>query len=81
MLFSSLAVDDNIPEEQHNTVRPEPVEGQPPWHPEYPLPDSLDAIELVMAFEEEFGIEVDDDDIEKIVTVADATAYVDKHLT
>lgn len=40
--------------------------------------DSLDAIELVMAFKEEFGIEVPDDDIEKIETVGGALAYLKK---
>ena len=39
--------------------------------------DSLDTIELVMAFEEAFGIEIPDEDAEKIKTVQDAIAYVD----
>jgi acyl carrier protein len=38
--------------------------------------DSLDQIELIMRFEEEFGVEIPDDEAEKIVTVADALAYV-----
>jgi acyl carrier protein len=38
--------------------------------------DSLDTVELVMAFEEEFGIEIPDEDAEKIVTVGDATQYI-----
>lgn len=38
--------------------------------------DSLDIVELVMAFEEEFGIEIPDEDAEKIVKVKDAMAYV-----
>ena len=41
--------------------------------------DSLDIVELVMAFEEEFGIEIPDEDAEKIVVVGDAVAYIDKH--
>jgi len=41
--------------------------------------DSLDFVELVMALEEEFEIEIPDTDAEKIVTVADAIAYVDSH--
>ncbi len=41
--------------------------------------DSLDIVELVMAFEEEFGIEIPDEDAEKIVTVQDAVAYIEKH--
>ena len=41
--------------------------------------DSLDTVELVMAFEEEFGIEIPDEDAEKITTVKDAVAYIDKH--
>ncbi len=40
--------------------------------------DSLDQVELVMAFEEEFSIEIPDDAAEKIVTVSDAVAYIDK---
>lgn len=39
--------------------------------------DSLDRVELVMAFEEEFNIEIDDDTAEKIATVADAVKHVD----
>ncbi len=41
--------------------------------------DSLDTVELVMAFEEEFGIEIPDEEAEKIVTVQDAVNYIDKH--
>jgi len=41
--------------------------------------DSLDTIELVMAFEEAFGIEIPDEDAEKIRTVQDAIDYVDAH--
>ena len=40
--------------------------------------DSLDTVELVMAFEEEFGIEIPDDAAEKIVTVQDAVKYIEK---
>lgn len=38
--------------------------------------DSLDTVELVMAFEEEFETEIPDDDAEKMVTVKDAVAYI-----
>ena len=41
--------------------------------------DSLDTVELVMAFEEEFGIEIPDEDAEKIQTVKDAIDYIDSH--
>ena len=41
--------------------------------------DSLDTVELVMAFEEAFGIEIPDEDAEKIATVKDAIAYIEKH--
>jgi acyl carrier protein len=39
--------------------------------------DSLDTVELVMALEEEFGIEIPDEDAEKIATVGDAIKYID----
>jgi acyl carrier protein len=41
--------------------------------------DSLDQVELVMAFEGAFGIEVPDEDAEKMTTVKDAVEYIDKH--
>jgi acyl carrier protein len=41
--------------------------------------DSLDIVELVMAFEEEFGVEIPDDAAEKITTVKDAISYIDTH--
>ena len=41
--------------------------------------DSLDTVELIMAFEEEFGVEITDDDAEKIKKVKDAVEYIDKH--
>ena len=41
--------------------------------------DSLDTVELVMAFEEEFGVEIPDDAAEKISTVKDAISYIDTH--
>ena len=42
--------------------------------------DSLDTVELVMALEEEFKIEIPDEDAEKITTVQQAVDYIDKHL-
>ena len=41
--------------------------------------DSLDIVELVMAFEEEFGVEIPDDAAEKITTVRDAIEYIDSN--
>jgi acyl carrier protein len=41
--------------------------------------DSLDTVELVMAFEEEFDIEIPDEDAEKIRNVGDAMKYIDEH--
>ncbi|HAT49441.1 MAG: acyl carrier protein [Nitrospirae bacterium] len=41
--------------------------------------DSLDTVELVMALEEEFGMEIPDDAAEKIQTVRQAIAYIEKH--
>lgn len=40
--------------------------------------DSLDTVELVMAFEDAFGIEVPDSDAEKLQSVADVVAYIEK---
>jgi acyl carrier protein len=42
--------------------------------------DSLDTVELVMAFEESFEIEIPDEDAEKITTVKDAVTYIEKHV-
>ena len=41
--------------------------------------DSLDTVELVMAFEEEFGCEIPDDSAEKILTVKDAIAFIEEN--
>lgn len=40
--------------------------------------DSLDIVELIMAFEEKFGIEIPDEDAEKIRTVGDAVSYINE---
>ena len=40
--------------------------------------DSLDTVELVMAFEEEFGVEVPDEDAEKLQTVGDVIKYIEE---
>ena len=41
--------------------------------------DSLDTVELVMALEEEFSIEIPDEDAEKITSVGDAVKYINEH--
>ena len=41
--------------------------------------DSLDTVELVMALEEEFGLEIPDEEAEKIVSVGDAVKYIESH--
>ena len=41
--------------------------------------DSLDTVELIMALEEEFGVEIPDEDAEKMVTVGDAVNYLKEH--
>jgi acyl carrier protein len=43
--------------------------------------DSLDTVELVMAFEEEYGVEIPDEDAEKIRTVQTAIDYISEHLS
>ncbi|MCX5802480.1 MAG: acyl carrier protein [Proteobacteria bacterium] len=42
--------------------------------------DSLDIVELIMALEDEYGIEIPDEDAEKIETVGDAIKYIEEHL-
>ena len=42
--------------------------------------DSLDTVELVMALEEEFGVEIQDDEAEKITTVQQAIDYIQSHM-
>ena len=42
--------------------------------------DSLDLVELIMAFEEEFDGEISDEEAQKILTVGQAVAYVDEHM-
>lgn len=41
--------------------------------------DSLDLVELIMSIEEEFGVEIPDEEAEKIQTVADALKYLEEH--
>ena len=41
--------------------------------------DSLDLVELIMAFEDKFGAEISDEDAQKIVSVGDAVTYIDSH--
>ena len=41
--------------------------------------DSLDTVELIMEFEEEFGIEIPDEEAENITTVTNAIKYIDEH--
>ena len=41
--------------------------------------DSLDLVELIMSLEEEFGMEIPDDDAERIKTVGEAVEYIDDH--
>ncbi|MGQ9887081.1 MAG: acyl carrier protein [Aggregatilineales bacterium] len=42
--------------------------------------DSLDLVELIMAFEEEFGSEITDEDAQTITTVGEAVDYIKKHM-
>ena len=43
--------------------------------------DSLDLVELIMELEEQFGMEIPDDEVQKITTVEEAVDYVDQHQT
>jgi acyl carrier protein len=42
--------------------------------------DSLDLVELIMAFEEKFGSEISDEDAQKITTVGELVTYIEEHL-
>jgi len=42
--------------------------------------DSLDLVELIMAFEDKFGAEISDEDAQKITTVGEAVAYIEKNM-
>ncbi len=42
--------------------------------------DSLDLVELIMALEEEFGLEISDEEAEKIQTVQDVISYINEHI-
>ena len=63
---------------EHLTVDPEKVTPEASFIDDLGA-DSLDIVELVMAFEEEFGVEIPDDAAEKITTVRDAIDYIDQH--
>ncbi len=41
--------------------------------------DSLDLVELIMAFEDKFGAEISDEDAQKITTIGEAVKYIDAH--
>jgi acyl carrier protein len=43
--------------------------------------DSLDLVELIMAFEEKFGGEISDEEAQKLTTVGDVVKYIDEHLS
>ena len=42
--------------------------------------DSLDLVELIMAFEDKFGVEIPDEDAQQITTVGEAVAYAEEHM-
>ena len=60
---------------EHLGVEPEKVTEQASFIDDLGA-DSLDTVELVMAFEEEFDLEIPDEDAEKIATVGDAITYI-----
>ena len=65
---------------EHLTVDPEKVTPEASFIDDLGA-DSLDTVELVMAFEEEFGIEIPDDAAETIQTVGDAVKFIEKSST
>jgi acyl carrier protein len=60
-------------------VKPEDVTPEARFREELEA-DSLDLVELIMAFEEEFNGEISDEEAQKITTVGQAVAYVDQHM-
>lgn len=74
-----MAVQDKITEiiVEQLGVKPEEVTAEASFVDDLGA-DSLDTVELVMALEEEFGIEIPDEDAEKIQTVGDAIKYIDE---
>jgi acyl carrier protein len=60
-------------------VQKEQVIGKAKWVDDLGA-DSLDQVELIMAYEDEFGIEIPDEEAEKIRTVSDAVDYLEKAL-
>ena len=58
-------------------VKPEEVQPQASFIDDLGA-DSLDTVELIMALEEEFSIEIPDEDAEKMTTVGDAVRYIDE---
>ena len=63
---------------EHLGVEPDKVNDQASFIDDLGA-DSLDTVELVMAFEEEFGCEIPDDAAEKILTVKDAINFIEEH--
>ncbi|MGC1825561.1 MAG: acyl carrier protein [Pseudolabrys sp.] len=63
---------------EHLGVEPEKVTDQASFIDDLGA-DSLDTVELVMAFEEEFGIEIPDEEAEKITRVKEAVDYIESH--
>ena len=63
---------------EHLGVEPEKVTAEASFIDDLGA-DSLDTVELVMAFEDEFGVEIPDDAAEKITTVKDAIDYIDNN--
>ncbi len=76
-----MAVEDKIKEiiVEQLGVKPEEVVAEASFVDDLGA-DSLDTVELVMAFEEEFGTEIPDEDAEKIQSVGDAVKYIEEKL-
>ncbi len=74
-----MAIQDKITEiiVEQLGVKPEEVNAEASFVDDLGA-DSLDTVELVMALEEEFGVEIPDEDAEKIQTVGDAIRYIEE---
>ncbi len=79
--MASVAIEDQVRQIicERFSVKPEQVTPQSSFINDLGA-DSLDTVELVMAFEDKFGMQIPDEEAEKILTVGDAVKYIEDHV-